>query len=90
MRTAFALFRLAVLFVVALDSQALGQTRPVTTSVQIVNATSVPAIALKINDKIAYENFPQGLKTADLLRACSKQSTRRKTGKPDLARRPPK
>ena len=38
---------------------------PVTTSVQIVNATSVPAIVLKINDKIAYENFSQGLKTAD-------------------------
>ena len=65
MRTAYALFRLAVLFVVALDSQALGQTRPAATSVQIVNATSVPAIALKINDKIAYENFPQGFKSAD-------------------------
>ena len=64
-RTAFALFRLAVLVALALESQALGQTLPVTTSVQIVNATSVPAIALKINDKIAYENFSQGLKTAD-------------------------
>ena len=61
MRTAYALFRLAVLFVVALDSQALGQTRPATTSVQIVNATSVPAIALKINDKIAYEKFLAGV-----------------------------
>ncbi|HEY5707480.1 MAG TPA: hypothetical protein VIS96_18120 [Terrimicrobiaceae bacterium] len=46
-------------------SQALAQTLPATTAVQIVNATSVPAIALRINDRIAYENFPQGLKTAD-------------------------
>jgi len=65
MRTAFAFFRLAVIVVLALDSQALAQTLPATTSVQIVNATSVPAIALRINDRIAYENFPQGLKTAD-------------------------
>ncbi len=65
MRTAFVFFRLAVIAVLALDSQALAQTLPATTSVQIVNATSVPAIALKINDRIAYENFPQGLKTAD-------------------------
>ena len=34
-------------------------------SVQIVNATSVAAITLRINDQIAYENFPQGLKSAD-------------------------
>jgi hypothetical protein len=65
MRTAFAFFRLAVIVVLALDSQALAQTLPATTSVQIVNATSVPEIALRINDRIAYENFPQGLKTAD-------------------------
>ena len=65
MRTAFALLRLAILVVLAIESQVLGQTPPVTTSVQIVNATSVPAIALKINDKIAYETFSQGLKTAD-------------------------
>ena len=65
MRTAFVFFRLAVIVVLALDSQALAQTLPATTSVQIVNATSVPAIALRINDRIAYENFPQGLKTAD-------------------------
>jgi hypothetical protein len=65
MRTAFVFFRLAVIVVMALDSQALAQISPATTSVQIVNATSVPAIALRINDRIAYENFPQGLKTAD-------------------------
>jgi hypothetical protein len=65
MRTAFIFFRLAVIVVVALDSQALAQTLPATTSVQIVNATSVPAIALRINDRVAYQNFPQGLKTAD-------------------------
>jgi hypothetical protein len=34
-------------------------------SVQIVNATSVAAITLRINNQIAYENFPQGLKSAD-------------------------
>jgi hypothetical protein len=34
-------------------------------SVQIVNATSVPAIALKINDRLTYETFPQGIRSAD-------------------------
>ena len=62
-RAAFVPFGLFVF--AALASRTLGQALPVTTSVQIVNATSVPAIALKINDKIAYENFSQGLKTAD-------------------------
>ena len=56
---------MAAIAVLALDSQAVAQTLPATTSVQIVNATCVPAIALRINDRIAYENFPQGLKTAD-------------------------
>src|SRR4029077_18993014 len=65
MRAAFVFLRLAAIAVLALDSQAVAQTLPATTSVQIVNATCVPAIALKINDRIAYENFPQGLKTAD-------------------------
>ena len=65
MRAAFVFFRLAAIAVLALDSQALAQILPATTSVQIVNATCVPAIALTINDRIAYENFPQGLKTAD-------------------------
>jgi hypothetical protein len=65
MRAAFVFLRLAAIAVLALDSQAVAQTLPATTSVQIVNATCVPAIALRINDRIAYENFPQGLKTAD-------------------------
>ena len=51
--------------ILALIRRRLAQTLPATTSVQIVNATSVPAIALRINDRIAYDNFPQGLKTAD-------------------------
>src|SRR5215470_2609287 len=38
---------------------------PETTSVQVLNATSVPAISLKINDNLAYETFPQGKKSAD-------------------------
>ncbi len=65
MRAAFVVLGLAVIMVLALDSQGLAQTRPATTSVQIVNATSVPAIALRINAKLVYENFPQGLKSAD-------------------------
>lgn len=65
MRAAFVFLRLAAIAVLALDSQAVAQILPATTSVQIVNATCVPAIALRINDRIAYENFPQGLKTAD-------------------------
>ncbi|MGB7791061.1 MAG: hypothetical protein WBL39_07590 [Terrimicrobiaceae bacterium] len=58
-------FRLAVLLVLMLDSRAQGQPLTGTASVQIVNATSVPAIALRINDRLAYETFPQGLKSAD-------------------------
>jgi hypothetical protein len=58
-------FGLAVLLVLLLDSRARGQPLPGTSSVQIVNATSVPVIALRINDRLAYESFPQGLKSAD-------------------------
>ena len=36
-----------------------------TTSVQIVNATSVPNIALKVNGQSSYPEFAQGLYTAD-------------------------
>jgi hypothetical protein len=36
-----------------------------TTSVQIVNATSVPVISLKVNDTIAYSAFPQGKRSGD-------------------------
>jgi hypothetical protein len=38
---------------------------PPATSVQIVNATSVPAIALEVNGKLNYPDFPQGKFTAD-------------------------
>jgi hypothetical protein len=65
MRAAFLFLGLAVSVVLALGSPVLAQTLSATASVQIVNATSVPAIALRINDKLAYENFPQGLKSAD-------------------------
>ncbi|HEY5813071.1 MAG TPA: hypothetical protein VIT23_10525 [Terrimicrobiaceae bacterium] len=42
------------------------QAQPIpTTSVQIVNATCVPALTLKINDRIAYNSFPQGKRTGD-------------------------
>jgi hypothetical protein len=58
-------FALAAGFVLLFGPRAHGQSLPATASVQIVNATSVPAIALRINDGLAYENFPQGLKSAD-------------------------
>ena len=64
-RSSSVSFGLAALLVLMLDSLAQGQPFPGTTSVQIVNATSVPAIALRINDRLAYESFPQGLKSAD-------------------------
>jgi hypothetical protein len=64
MRAAF-LLRLAAIMILAVDSQALAQALPARASIQVVNATSVPSITLRINDTIAYENFPQGLKTAD-------------------------
>ena len=35
------------------------------TSVQIVNATSVPILSLKINDTLAYDTFPQGKRSGD-------------------------
>jgi hypothetical protein len=65
MRTAFVSLRFVAIMILAFDSQAIAEAPPATISVQIINATSVPAIALRINDRIAYENFPQGLKTAD-------------------------
>jgi hypothetical protein len=44
-------------------AQAQGTSE--TTSVQIVNATSVPLLRLKINDTLAYETFPQGKRSGD-------------------------
>ena len=41
------------------------QKMPETTSVQIVNATSVPVISLKVNDSLAYGTFPQGKRSGD-------------------------
>ena len=35
------------------------------TSVQVVNATSVPEIALRVNGRLDYPKFPQGRMTAD-------------------------
>ena len=34
-------------------------------SVQIINATSVPVLSLKVNDTLAYDAFPQGKRSAD-------------------------
>jgi hypothetical protein len=58
-------FGLTASVLAAFGSPANAQTPPPSTSVQIINATSVPAIALDINDSLAYEDFPQGLETAD-------------------------
>lgn len=44
---------------------AYSQAAPETTRVQIVNATSVPAISLKINENLVYPTFAQGMKSAD-------------------------
>jgi hypothetical protein len=59
--------RLAVVALTALafNGRAYSGSPPGTASVQIVNATSVHAISLKINDSLAYGTFPQGKKSAD-------------------------
>jgi hypothetical protein len=46
-----------------LPSQA--QATAEMTSVQIVNATSVPLLSLKINDTLAYDTFRQGTRSGD-------------------------
>lgn len=65
MRSAIASLGLTAIAAVALNFRAHSQSVPESTSVQIVNATSVPIIALKINDRLAYEAFPQGKRSAD-------------------------
>lgn len=40
-------------------------TPPPSTSIQIVNATSVPSIALEVNGRMDYPDFPQGEYTSD-------------------------
>jgi hypothetical protein len=44
---------------------AEAQPTPEMTSVQIINATSVPVLALKVNDTLAYNTFPQGERSGD-------------------------
>lgn len=56
---------LAMIAVIALSLHAYAQPLPATASVQIVNATSVPVIALKVNDNLVYDGFPQGRRSAD-------------------------
>ena len=41
------------------------QAPPEMASVQIVNATSVPVLSLKVNDTLAYDTFPQGKRSGD-------------------------
>jgi hypothetical protein len=65
MRSTLARLATAALTALALNGRAYSESPPGTASVQIVNATSVPAISLKINDSLVYGTFPQGKKSAD-------------------------
>jgi hypothetical protein len=65
MRPIAACLALSVLMAIwpRLTTQAQGTLGM--TSVQIVNATSVPVLALKVNDNLAYNTFPQGKRSGD-------------------------
>jgi hypothetical protein len=65
MRSIVSRFAVAALTALAFNGRAYTESPPGTASVQIVNATSVPAISLKINDSLVYGTFPQGKKSAD-------------------------
>jgi hypothetical protein len=65
MRLIVAGVGITALAALALFGRAYSESVSETTSVQIVNATSVAVISLKINDNLAYEAFPQGKKSAD-------------------------
>jgi hypothetical protein len=65
MRLIVARVGLSAIAALALFGRAYSESVTETTSVQIVNATSVPVISLKINDNLAYDAFPQGQKSAD-------------------------
>jgi hypothetical protein len=56
-----ALTALAAIWPDALQAQAPGEMA----SVQIVNATSVPIISLRVNDTLVYDDFPQGKRSGD-------------------------
>lgn len=57
-------FLLLIQPVLAQEASQIEKPPPVT-SVQIVNATSVPSISLGLNGENHYPDFPQGLYTAD-------------------------
>ena len=56
---------LSVLMAIWPRLTAQAQATPAMTSVQIVNATSVPVLALKVNDTLTYDTFPQGKRSGD-------------------------
>jgi hypothetical protein len=62
---AIVCFALSLLIGTWRPPSAQAERRPETTSVQIVNATSVPAISLKVNDTLVYGTFPQGKRSGD-------------------------
>jgi hypothetical protein len=65
MRRIFSCVGVSVIAAIALNLRAYAQPLPATASVQIVNATSVPVITLRVNDNLAYDAFPQGKRSAD-------------------------
>ena len=65
MRPIVLCLALSVLMAIWLRPTAYAQTTPEITSVQIVNATSVSVLALKVNDTLAYDTFPQGKWSGD-------------------------
>ena len=56
---------LSVLIAIWPRLTAQAQATPEMTRVQIVNATSVPVLALRINDTLTYDTFPQGKLSGD-------------------------
>ena len=65
MRAIVPRLALSVLMGIGPRVAAEAQGTPKTASVQVVNATSVPVLSLRINDTLAYGTFPQGMKAGD-------------------------
>ena len=65
MRAIALCLALSVLMAIWPRPTTQAQATPEMTSLQIVNATSVPVLALKVNDTLAYDTFPQGKRSGD-------------------------
>lgn len=64
-RASHLLIKVVIPLLVLNSSIFADEEKPPTTRVQIINATSVPAISLAINGALDYPSFKQGLYTAD-------------------------